>query len=278
MSRRAIAWSAVLISIFWVNACGKGTTSPSGGTTASLRGTMTAATLARGADGARPSASFTGVTVAVVGSGQQAIVDSNNQFTITVPAGQVQLQFTGSGVTGTVALADVSAGDAVTATFVVRGGVVSLGTDTVSNGGNVEIDGVIDTILTASTFSMAGVTIVTTSATQFVRGSTTLTFADLGPNQRVTVTGTQNGSQVVATRVAIEDDGGTQPVTVSGTVTSLAGSAASFTFNLSSTVVEGGSATVFSNGSFASLKNGSLVTVQGQQGAGFVQATSIQIN
>jgi hypothetical protein len=196
---------------------------------------------------------------------------------MSVPAGQVQLQFTGSGLNGAVTLTNVSAGDAIVATFVVTGSSVSLGTDTTSNGGNVEMQGVIDSILTGSSFSMSGLTVVTTSATQIVRGSTILTFVDLAPNQRVTVTGTQNGNTVQATRIAIEDNGGTQPITVSGTVTSLTGSASGFTFNLSSTVVEGNASTIFSNGSFSGLRNGSLVTVQGQQGAGFVQATSIQI-
>lgn len=278
MSRRVSALLAILVTIFWVNACGKATTSPSGGgTTASLRGTLTVGTTAAHVAHARPAANFTGVTVTVVGSGQQAIVDASNQFTLTVPAGQVQLQFTGTGVTGTVTLTDISAGDAVTATFFVTSGIVTLGSDTISNGGNVEMQGVIDSILTGSSFSMGGQTIVTTSATQIVRGSTTLTFADLGPGQRVTVTGTQNGNQIQATRISIEEVGGTQPITVSGTVTSLTGTASGFTFDLSSTVVEGNSGTIFTNGSFASLKNGSLVTVQGQQGAGFVQATSIQI-
>jgi hypothetical protein len=280
MIRRVVSFAGVVCTLVSLAACGTSTGTAPSGTTATINGTLTSSSgAAHLTSAARPAVSFSGMTVSVQGSNQQAVVDASNTFILSgLTPGNIVLQFAGSGGSGSVTLAGVTAGDILTATFLVANGTVTLTSDNQVSGATVEADGFISSILSGSTFGLNGLTISTSTATTIVRGATNLAFSDLTVGTHVLVTGTQTGTTVAATRVEIEDAGSTQPLTVSGTVTSLSGSASSFQFTLSSTIVEGDNSTAFTSGSFASLQNGALVTVIGTQGAGFVKATSIQIN
>jgi hypothetical protein len=173
-----------------------------------------------------------------------------------------------------------------------------------NSGGTTEIEGRVQALPPAtapSTFTLDGRTIKTDASTQFRRGSTARSFADLKIGMKVEAKGQLSGDTLLATSVELEDED--EPpapsptptpaptpappvpqneVEFSGMVSGLTGSAASFQFNVGSRLVKGDATTAFKGdsnaaASFADLKNGITVEVKGLQQTGFVQATRIQI-
>jgi hypothetical protein len=132
------------------------------------------------------------------------------------------------------------------------------------------------------TFKAAGRTVKTDSATRFVDGSVTRSFADLQIGMRVHAKGSLSGDTFTATRVELQS-AQTVPVEVNGTIDTLTGSAAAFQFKIGSRVVKGdANTTFFGDGdkpdTFSDLKDGARVEVKGQQRDGYVYATRIHIN
>jgi hypothetical protein len=169
----------------------------------------------------------------------------------------------------------------------------------------------------AGAFTAAGKTVVTNASTVFVRGATTVSFADLKLGMKVEIHGSASGNTVTATRVDIEDEQAAPnpnpnpepepephnpnppapnppapnppapkpapvPAELSGTIAGLTGTAASFQFMLGSTRVKGDATTMITGDgnapkTFADLKNGTIAEVNGTQQTGFVQAVRIHI-
>lgn len=176
-----------------------------------------------------------------------------------------------------------------------------------NNANDPEIEGTITALpptTAASTFTVAGKTVMTTSSTVFDNNGVTKTFADLKVGLKVEVNGTLSGTTLMATRVEIESAAPTPmpptpaptpapSVKVQGTVSGLTGTASSFQFMVGTTLVKGDGSTKFSSGgedsgdavaikdvaatTFANLKNGVMVEVEGTQQTGFVQAVQIHI-
>jgi hypothetical protein len=286
MTRRAVhflALATALASLVTFAACSS--TSPSSG--ASISGSFTAETIvtshasghASGPNAARPSDDvFTGTTVTVVGTNEQAVVDATNRFMLqNVPAGDVTLQIQGQGVSATVTVPSIQANQAVVIVLLVTGSAVSIESDNRATGTAFDADGVITAVNSNGSFLLNGATINTTASTTIVRGTSIGLVTDLIVGAHVHVIGTASGGGVNAIRIEIENATNTQ-VTVSGIVNGLSGTGSSFQFTLGGTQVTGDATTTITNGSFTNLVNGRQVTVQGLQNNGFVFATSIQLN
>jgi hypothetical protein len=232
-------------------------------------------------------AALTGVTVTVVGTSISASVDAGGRFTlVNVPPGDVQLQLSGGGANSTVLVGSVQASQTVDLVVTVSGSTASIDSQVKSGGGEAELEGRVESLpptMPALTFKAAGRTVKTDSATRFLDGSVTRSFADLLIGMRVHAKGSLAGDTFTATRVELQNSQTTVPVEVNGTIDSLTGSAAAFQFKVGSRVVKGDASTAFfgdgdRSDSFSDLKDGARVEVKGQQRDGFVYATRIHIN
>ncbi len=269
------------IGFIGASGCGHSATGPSG-SGATISGTIGAGTAsgvrASGAHGPVLNAQFTGLTVSVVGTGQSATVDQSDAFMLNnVPSGDVTLRFQGQGIDSSLTVRGIEANQDVTIAVAVIAGAVQLTQDT-RQGGPTTVSGLIDSIPSNQTVVVNGVTIRIDATTVIAQGSSILMFSDLTVGTRVSVSGTMDGAEVVATRVDIQD-ATSQPVTLTGAVQGFSGTSASFQFTIGATTVRGDSSTNFlgANG-FSKLANGKQVQVIGQPQNGFVQATSITIS
>jgi acyl-coenzyme A thioesterase PaaI-like protein len=289
MSRRLVPAIFVIGSLATLAACGNSMTAPSSAA-ATITGTVTTTGLEAPAssgpsDDAAEAAPPANLTVSIVGSNIQVTVDGANHFTLSnVPSGDVLLRFHGSTVDATITVPAVQAGEDVTIGVSVNGDTATLESDDRSStsGSLLQLEGRIAELPPASaagTFVINGTTVETNASTTFVNGGVTAAFADLLVGVRVHVSGTADGTKLLATRVDIQNTDATLPIEVNGTVSGLTGTAASFQFVVNGTTIKGTSATAFvGNSTFADLANGTRVEVKGEPGNGFVTADSIHVN
>jgi hypothetical protein len=227
--------------------------------------------------------SSSGAVVRVLGSNLSSIVDVNQSFTITgvSPASNVTLEFSGTGLSSQIPIGAVQQGDQVVLTLARTNSVLTVDTRGRQGSGSTEVAGRVDSINGATnSFVVGGQTIQTNPATQFIGASGAIgTFADLNVGLRVTVTGTTTSpTSILATVVRAETTIPDTPVTLTGTISDLSGTASSFQFTLDGRVIRGDTSTIFDAGrSFSNLQNGGLVQVNGTNKVGFVQASRIQI-
>lgn len=262
------------------NTSGTGTSSAASATiTGSVQGASSALTAYSG------GAALTGITITVVGTSISSNADAAGRFTLmNVPPGDVQLQLTG-GANSTLSVGTVQASQTLDLVVTVSGSTASIDSQVKSGSGEAELEGRVESLpptMAALTFKAAGRTVKTDSATQFIDGSVTRTFADLQIGMRVHAKGSLSGDTFTATRVELQNAQIT-PVEVNGTIDTLTGSAAAFQFKIGSRVVKGDTNTAFFGDgdkpdTFSDLKNGARVEVKGQQRDGFVYATRIHVN
>jgi hypothetical protein len=114
------------------------------------------------------------LTVSVVGTNISTTINGTGQFTLTgVPAGTVQLKFSGSGVDATVTLSGVTATDRIDITVNVTGGNARVESERRSRGnGNDddEVKGVVSGLTGASptiTFTVQSTRVTTSSTTAY---------------------------------------------------------------------------------------------------------------
>jgi hypothetical protein len=178
-------------------------------------------------------------------------------------------------------------------TIQLAGGVASLESEVRHGVGDAELKGIVEAVPPATPsgiFRAAGRAVQTTAATTFRRGSASAGFNDLAVGRRVEVRGALSGDVVVASAVEIEDGAkapgpeGPDPVVeveITGALSGLSGTAASFQFTVAGRLFRGSEATLVvrggSNRSFGALANGQTVEVKGTQQNGFVQASRISI-
>lgn len=286
---------AILISTFLAACGGQGgsPTAPSNGSPSSGAGSTTvviSGTLRTGAALLSDStgASMAGVTVTVVGTAISAPVDGANHFTLTgVPAGDVQLRFSGGGIESTVTLTQVQAADTVTIVVNVSGTTVAVEAEqrTGTAGRDQELEGRVEALpptTPSGALTVAGRTVLTTAATKFVQGSTLKAFADLQIGMRVHVKGTPSGADLSASEIRIQNTNTWIPVEVNGVIDSFT-SGAVFQFKIGSRLVKGDDLTKFfgtgdTAGSLALLADGVRVEVKGQQRDGYIYAERIHVN
>ena len=201
--------------------------------------------------------------VTVVGTSLTAPVNPNGRFVLTnVPAGDIQLRFTGPGTDALLTVAGVTGGDELRITVKVDGSTALLQNVSRKDKQNkIEIEGTVASGTCAS-FVVNGTTITTDTATQFSKG----TCANVVAGAIVEVTGsTQTDGTIRATEVKFEDkddddDRGEDKnkVELEGLVT--AGNCASFT--VKNVVITTNAMTVFKNGRCDEIAIGARVHVR----------------
>lgn len=225
-----------------------------------------------------------GITVTVVGSSVSAVVDGGGQFTLNdVPAGTVQLKFSGQGVDASLTMSGVSATDRIEISVTLSGSNARLDSDHRTNNG-VEVNGLVSAVnVGARTLQVAGQTVTVPPTAVLRHGSTPLTMADVKVGDRVQVKGTRSGTSVTATEVKVEDVGndnsgpGNQTAEVTGAVAALSGTCPSISFTVGATRVSTTAATTFKDGACSLLRNGTAVEAKGRRNAdGSILATEVE--
>jgi hypothetical protein len=223
----------------------------------------------------------------VVGTSVSSPVGTGGDFSLTrVPEGGVQLRFVGSGVDASVALSPVKSGDAVSLLVGISGATAVIESESRNAGGQVELEGRIESLpptQAPNTLIVAGRTVTTGTQTVIRDDNTTRTFAALAIGQRVHVKGKLDGAKIAADTIIIQNTDTSIQVNVNGTVETLTGTAAAFTFFVSGREIRGAATTVFYGDNdvpltFSALKNGLRVEVKGEQRDAFVFAVRIHIN
>ena len=175
--------------------------------------------------------------VTISGTNISSTVNGAGQFTLTgVPPGTVTLQFSGPGVSASITLSGVTAGEQITIDVTLNGTSARVDSESRRRDGGHEIEGHITAVdAGARTITVGGSVIAVPAGTSIRRGGTAMTFADLKVGLEVEVETTMNGTTLVATEVKIEDDEDDDDdrdglTEVSGSVSGLAGTCPAITF------------------------------------------------
>jgi hypothetical protein len=219
------------------------------------------------------------MTVSVTGTPVAATVDGGGRFMLqNVPAGRVDLHFTGNGTDAHLILDGVVSNQVLTITVRVSGSAASLENDNRGPGDNqgpnneVELEGPVSA-LGASSLTVAGRVANVTASTVIVHGGTTVPFSSIHVGDRVHVKGTPVSAAapsgpINATRIEVQnpddnddnDDDEKGEVELKGTIAagSLGGSCAtnSLTFRVGSTPVRSNAGTQFKGTTCAALAAG----------------------
>lgn len=228
------------------------------------------------------AAPSSGMVVAVAGTSVSTTVDQNDNFTLTnVPASNVDLKFSGTGVSSQIALGAIGAGERVSVTVNREGSSISLESIRRMGGDVEQLEGRIDGLpptTAAGTFTIAGQNVQTDANTKFFKGEASASFADLQLGMRVHVKGTPNAGGVLAAEVRIQNVNTDLSVQVEGLIANFTGVAAAFQFTVNGRLIKGDLTTVLQEGTvFAALVNGARVEVKGQLKDGFIFATKIEV-
>jgi hypothetical protein len=184
----------------------------SGATISGRVSTPAVPTAARSLDTATSSFSTMearGVTITVVGTGVSTVADAQGQFTLTsVPAGTVQLNFSGPGSSATVTISGVGPNDQVQITVTLNGNSARVDSEHHSSqDNNGEFVGRITSIdVGTQSFKVSSTTVKVPAAAVIRHGGQTLHFSDLKVGDHVQVRGTKDGTTITATEVKVESD------------------------------------------------------------------------
>ena len=150
------------------------------------------------------------LSVTIVGTDITTDVNGIGQFQLTgVPPGDVQLRFSGNGVSGTITLTGVAAGDRIHIVVALSGNAARLvredrDDDDDDDEDEDEFEGAVSGLIGACpsiTFTVAGVTVNTNSATRFEDPC-----SRIANGTRVEVEGNhQANGAILATEVEIDD-------------------------------------------------------------------------
>jgi hypothetical protein len=259
------------------------TPSPRGPGSATVSGSLTGMTSS--AASIRPAAAVT-ITVAITGTGLSTTVAPGGTFILNgVPAGNIELHFSGAGVDDRTTIADVADDEQIHIVVTVSGSraVVSV-TDREKPAKGVELEGLIASInLGARTLVVNGTTVSVPAAATIRHGDTRFNLADLKVGQRVHVKGTASGSTVVASDVMVQDENPKPPdegeTEAEGTVSGLGGTCPSLVFTVHSTRVSTTASTQFVKGTCGQLTNGTSVEVEGaRQSDGSITAAKVRFD
>jgi hypothetical protein len=228
------------------------------------------------------------VAAQVVGTSISSPVGSGGGFSLDgVPAGAVQLRFTGSGVDASVALSPVQSGDVVSVLVGVAGATATVQSESRNAGGKVELEGRIESLpptQAADTLVVSGRTVKTTPGVTVIRDGHDLAkaFTDLAIGQRVHVKGTLGVDSIAADSILIQNTNVAIPVNVNGIVDELGGPSSAFDFLIDGRKIKGDTTTVFFGDTgllgFSALKDGARVEVKGEMRDGYVFAARIHVN
>ncbi len=287
MLRRVTSLAALVIAAVTVAGCSGSSKSPVGPTSTGGSGAVITGTVrSGGAIAASTSAADQGVTVTVVGTNVRSGIDAAGRFSLTgVPAGDLQVKFSGAGIDATLTVTQVQATQTIDLVVNLAGSFATVEAERRESSGDVQLEGRIESLpptMSPNTLKVSGTTILTDGSTRIVRGGADRPFSDLEVGMRVHVVARPSGSNYVAVSITVQNTNTNIPVNVNGVVSNLTGSATNFEFKIGSIVVKGDVLTeFFGNGNddtFEDLEDGQRVEVKGQQRDGFVYAARIHIN
>lgn len=236
------------------------------------------------------SGATTGLAVTVTGTSASASVDGAGRFVLTnVPAGTVELHFTGPGVDARVVVGTVSTGDVLEIHITLAGTTARVEDSDRSHDGSREIEGLVSAVpptTPAATFKVAGTLVTTTLSTEFKLNGHTGLFANLIVGARVHVKGMVTSTGVTATEVNIQNDQPVPPsnpgndhdgqIELSGAVAGMTGACPVIRFSLGSDRIVTNASTKF-DPPCDHVSNAVRVEVQGTRGAdGVVTATRVK--
>ena len=290
MSRelRRIGALAVLSIALTTAGCGGSSNGPTAPTSTGGSGAVITGTVRSGGASiaASTSAADQGVSVSVIGTTVRSGLDATGRFSLTgVPAGDLQLKFTGTGVDATLPVSQVQASQTIELVVNLAGSFATLESERRQSSGDVQLEGRIESLpptMDPNTLKVSGNTILTDGSTRIVRGGADRPFSDLEVGMRVHVVARPSGSNYLALSITVQNTNTNVPVVVNGLLSELSGNATGFEFKIGSRVIKGDVLTdFFGNGNddtFDELENGQRVEVKGQQRDGFVYAARIHIN
>ena len=235
----------------------------------------------------RPAA-VVGLTVTITGTGISATVPPGGTFVLNrVPAGNIELRFTGAGVDDRDTIADVADEEQIHIVVNVRGSraIVNV-TDREKPAHGTELEGLIASInLGARTLVVNGTTVSVPANAVIRHGDTPFTLGDLKVGQRVHVKGSLSGSTLLASEVKLQDENQKPPghdegeAEAEGAVSALGGACPSLTFTVHSTRVTTSASTKFVKSTCGLVTNGTKVEVKGtRQTDGSIKATTVQVD
>ena len=246
---RTITVSLVLTFGVLAGACGNhGPASPTGPSAAipaapTPPGVSTGTTISGTVLGMSTAARWTtlasGLTVTITGTSATSTIDNNGRFTLqNVPAGRIDLHFTGAGIDAHLQLDDVTEHEAITITVRVTTNAAELEDHEREDANhNAEVEGRVAT-MAGSTLTIGTRTVNVTSATRIVHGDTVLTLANIHVGDRIHVHGTMNGTSIMATKIEVENGQATpgqgNEVEVSGAISNKTGTCPALTFMVGS--------------------------------------------
>lgn len=282
----AIGIAMLATSIACGNASGSlSPTGPSGGSTTSavITGRVKGMTSPITADSFAPLGTSS-LHVTISGTNISSTVDGTGQFTLTgVPPGTVTLQFSGPGVSASITLSGVTAGEQISIDVTLNGTSAHVDSESRHKDNGHEIEGHITAVdATAHTITVGGSVIAVPGTAKIHRGGTAMTFADLKVGVDVEVETTMNGTTLTATDVSIEDDENDDDhdglTEVSGTVSGLTGACPTITFMVRDRTITTTGNTHFDNGC-DKIKNNVRVEVKGALAAnGALMATNVGLD
>ena len=223
-----------------------------------------------------------GLIVTVAGTSIASGLDAAGRFTLpNVPAGDVQLQFSGA-ATASLSVSQVQPRETIDLLVSVTAGSAVVESAFRATAGDEQLEGRIESLpptMPAGSLKVGGRTVTTDANTLFRQGSIVRTFGDLEVGYRVHVKGRTSNGSMLATWLEIQNVITTIPVNINGIVSAMSGSPSSFEFEVDGRLVKGDGTTEFFGGSsFSQLKNGERVEVKGLQRDGFVYAERIHVN
>jgi hypothetical protein len=255
--------------------------SPAGPGAGSSGATISGTVSGAGAAQARAlGAALGGVKVSVEGTDLSATTNGNGAFMLSgVPPGLVRLLFQGSGASGAVDLNEVAQSEAIAISVVVNGSSVELESEARTTGSEAQLEGKIASINYAGRSMVVGTTTVTVpEGVEITNGYRMLAFTDLIVGARIHVKGTRSGETITASRILAQQTG-LETVTLSGTVSDVAGTCPERTFKFGSTAVAVNRSTIFVQGSCDTIQSGLTLEVKGlRRPDGTVLATQVKFN
>ena len=257
---------------------------PSGGGAANgatVSGTVRSGS-ASGMTSASPASSMPGLIVTVAGTSVSSGLDAAGRFNlVNVPAGDVQLQFSGP-ATAAVAVSQVQPRETIDLVVSVSTSSAVVESQFRASAGEEQLEGRIESLppaMPAGSMKIGGRTVTTDASTQFRQGNIVRTFGDFQVGYRVHVKGRSSGSGMLASLIEIQNVITTIPVNINGIVSGKTGTASAFEFTVDGRLVKGDGNTEFFGGSvYPDLADGERVEVKGQQRDGFVYAERIHVN
>jgi hypothetical protein len=218
-----------------------------------------------------------GVTVTIVGTTLTTSADGAGHFALKgIPAGDVEVQFTGGSAGARVRLRDVSDREQIQITVTISGSSADVSKEHRVKGSEAQLEGRITSVSPSSrAFEIEDVHVSVPGGATIRYGSRTLELSELQVGDRIHAAGSKDGSAVTAREVELEHPE-IEPAEMTGGISGLSGACPARTFRLGSTIVTTASTTTFLRGTCLDLANGGRVEVRGIPAGGGLTATVVK--